>query len=222
LTNVKAALLNAMQIDERLSPAPALQQLRALHPVALQHLQQSPDASLYGHAHHQALPQLHHGNNAVYHQQQYVLNGPPQPAPHALQYQHHALPGSPAQYAAYPAPYQHATSPRYGPVQQLQSSPQATQQQLPLPPPPPIRTVPQQPIVQPYQRQIQQQVQTETRPEAQAPEGDDAPSSSHAQFQDLKLVAEPPDLEAWRQKLFDVDETITLNEDECVRTRVFL
>jgi glutathione S-transferase len=30
------------------------------------------------------------------------------------------------------------------------------------------------------------------------------------------LIPDPPHLEAWRQKLFDVDEMITLNEDECV------
>lgn len=95
------------------------------------------------------------------------------------------------------------------------------QQQLPLPPPPPIRiATQQQPVVQQFQPQIQQQAQTENRTETPAPEGDDAPSSSHAQFQDLKLVAEPPDLEAWRQKLFDVDKTITLNEDEYVCTCV--
>jgi hypothetical protein len=42
-----------------------------------------------------------------------------------------------------------------------------------------------------------------------------APSSTHSShFQGLKLIAEPPDLDAWRQKLFDVDDTITLTEEE--------
>jgi hypothetical protein len=44
---------------------------------------------------------------------------------------------------------------------------------------------------------------------------DVAPSSNHSShFQGLKLIAEPPDLDAWRQKLFDVDDTITLTEEE--------
>lgn len=30
------------------------------------------------------------------------------------------------------------------------------------------------------------------------------------------LVPNPPNLEAWRQKLFDVNEMITLSEEECV------
>lgn len=29
-----------------------------------------------------------------------------------------------------------------------------------------------------------------------------------------KLVADPPDLEAWREKLFNVDETILLTHEE--------
>lgn len=35
-------------------------------------------------------------------------------------------------------------------------------------------------------------------------------------FNDLKMVPDPPQLSRWRQKLFDVDETITLTEDEYV------
>lgn len=30
----------------------------------------------------------------------------------------------------------------------------------------------------------------------------------------FRVVPNPPDLEAWRQKLFDVDEMITLSEEE--------
>ena len=33
-------------------------------------------------------------------------------------------------------------------------------------------------------------------------------------FNDLKIVPDPPNLAEWRQKLFDVDETIALTEDE--------
>jgi glutathione S-transferase len=201
-----------MQIDERVSPVPTLQQLRTLHPGALQHLQQSPDGSLYAHP-HQALPQ------AVYHHpQQYALSGPPQPPPHALQYQHHGLPGSPVQFTAYPATYQHDPSPQFsiasGSVQQL-ASPQRPPQQLPLPPPPATHTAPQQLNAQAFQPQQLQQQSHGDASIVVPPEPDDAPPSAHGtHFQGLKLIAEPPDLEAWRQKLFDVDETITLNEDE--------
>jgi glutathione S-transferase len=216
---------NAMQIDERLSPVPALQQqLRTLHAGALQqqqHLHPSPTGSLY--PHHQALPR------AVYHQhqqqqqqqhqqqQQYALSGPAHAPLHALPYQHHGLPGpaSPAHFAAsFPATYQDASSPRFGPVQQaLQSSP-------PPPPPPPalLRTAPQQVTVQTFQPQIQQRAHVEALAQAPVAATEDAAPSNHgSHFQGLKLIAEPPDLEAWRQKLFDVDETITLNEEEYVR-----
>jgi glutathione S-transferase len=203
----------AMQIDERVSPVPTLQQLRTLHPGALQHLQQSPDGQLYAHQ-HQALPQ------AVYHHaQQYALSGPPQPPPHALQYQHHGLPGSPVQFTAFPATYQHAPSPQFsiasGPVQQL-TSPTHPPQQLPLPPPPPTRAAQQQLSAQAFQpQQLQHQSHGDALIGIPAPEPEDAPPSGHGtHFQGLKLIAEPPDLEAWRQKLFDVDDTITLNEDE--------
>jgi len=210
-------MLDAMQVDERLSPVPALQQLQALHPNALHHLQHSSDGSLYAQAHHQALPQ-HHGSGAVYHHQhQYALSGAPQPAPHTLQYQHHALPGSPTPYAAFPG-YQHASSPRYGPVQQLQGSPQLAQQQPlpPPPPPPPIRPAPQQPVVLTFQLPLQQHAHADIAVQAQGAEADDAPSSNHGHFQGLRLIPDPPDLDAWRQKLFDVDQVITLNEDEYV------
>lgn len=208
---------DAMQVDERLSPVPAIQQLRTLHPGALQHLQQSPNASLYPHHHHhphQAVTQQLHSSDAIY--QQYALSAPPQPPPHALHYQHHGLPTSPAQFTAFPATYQHASSPRFT----IANSPlpprpaQQQQQQLPppLPLPPPTRTEPQQLAAHFFQPQIQQQAQREAL--APALEAEEAPSSKHGQFEGLKLIANPPDLEAWRQKLFDVDGYITLNEEE--------
>lgn len=33
-------------------------------------------------------------------------------------------------------------------------------------------------------------------------------------FGGLKLIPDPPDLETWRQRLFDVDEIITLTEEQ--------
>ena len=35
-------------------------------------------------------------------------------------------------------------------------------------------------------------------------------------FSNLKLIANPPDLERWRERLFNVDDTITLTEEEYV------
>jgi hypothetical protein len=65
-----------------------LQQLRTLHPN-LQHIQQSPDGSLFP---QDLRPELHNlnPNDAVYHQQHYSLG--PQPSPHALQYEPQAAP----------------------------------------------------------------------------------------------------------------------------------
>ena len=36
----------------------------------------------------------------------------------------------------------------------------------------------------------------------------------HSHFGTLKLIENPPELEQWRDRLFNVDETITLTEDE--------
>jgi len=41
-------------------------------------------------------------------------------------------------------------------------------------------------------------------------EGSDTKGNGH----DMKLVENPPDLAKWRQQLFDVNETITLSEEE--------
>ncbi|KAF1911763.1 hypothetical protein BDU57DRAFT_460588 [Ampelomyces quisqualis] len=124
-----------MQLDNRPSPVPALQQLQTLHPGALQHLQQSPDVSLYA-------PTLPHAAYQQPHPQQYALSGHAHQQRHAVQYQH---PQQPAHLVP-----EHVT-----------------------------------------------------------------PSSNHSShFPGLRLIAEPPDLDAWRQKLFHVDDTITLTEDE--------
>lgn len=187
--------------------SPALQHVRTLHTGSLQHLQQqSPDGSLFS----QPLPQLHPSEAIYQQQQQYALSGPPQPPSHALHYQH-GLPGSPAQYAAFPVSYQHASSPRFAVapplplpevVHHFQSPPLPPRrpQQQPLPPPPPVH-------------RAQNPPQAAITAQPRLSEGDDG-ASHHGHFQGLKLVAEPPDLEAWRQKLFDVGDTITLTEDE--------
>lgn len=43
---------------------------------------------------------------------------------------------------------------------------------------------------------------------------DDAQLSNHGQFQGLKLIPNPPNLDEWREKLFHVDEMITLTEEQ--------
>ncbi|KAI0610508.1 Glutathione S-transferase [Pyrenophora tritici-repentis] len=43
---------------------------------------------------------------------------------------------------------------------------------------------------------------------------DETPLSNHGQFQGLRLIAHPPDLDEWREKLFHVDDIITLTEDQ--------
>ncbi|KAJ4296472.1 hypothetical protein N0V90_006517 [Kalmusia sp. IMI 367209] len=96
------------------------------------------------------------------------------------------------------------------------------------PPPPPQHQIQGPPPRAPVASQIQRPphlhdleqrnafVQPQGQPEVQEQpqEGDDAPVSNHGQFEGLKLIPTPPDLDAWRAKLFHVDDTITLNEEE--------
>jgi hypothetical protein len=42
--------------------------------------------------------------------------------------------------------------------------------------------------------------------------------STEGHFSNLKMVPNPPDLEHWRKKLFDVDELITMTEDQYDRS----
>jgi glutathione S-transferase len=42
------------------------------------------------------------------------------------------------------------------------------------------------------------------------------PVTGHGQFEGLKLITHPPNLNEWREKLFHVDDTVTLTEDEYV------
>jgi len=44
-----------------------------------------------------------------------------------------------------------------------------------------------------------------------SPDSQEQKSSGHI---GTKIVVDPPNLEAWRQKLFDVDEMIMLSEEE--------
>ncbi|KAF9740539.1 hypothetical protein PMIN06_001615 [Paraphaeosphaeria minitans] len=59
-------------------------------------------------------------------------------------------------------------------------------------------------------------VHTREQPVLQEPAADVdvAPVQNHGQIEGLRLIANPPDLDAWREKLFHVDDTITLTEEE--------
>jgi hypothetical protein len=37
------------------------------------------------------------------------------------------------------------------------------------------------------------------------------------QFEGLRLIPNPPDLDCWRQKLFNVDDILVLNEEQYVK-----
>jgi hypothetical protein len=137
------------------------------------------------------------------------------------------------QLDAPPPPQQHIQAPppqvrqqvQLQQVQQVQQSPiQRVQQQIQLPH---QQQPPQQIQQSPIQRLPQQIGELEARheflqPQQQAPaqipvpEVDDAPVTNHGQFEGLRLIPDPPDLDLWREKLFHVDDTITLTEDEYV------
>ncbi|CAO2650718.1 Nn.00g020100.m01.CDS01 [Neocucurbitaria sp. VM-36] len=196
--------------------SPVLQQLRSLHPGALQTLHQSPDGTLYP----QTVPELQnlHSSDVFHHHQQYALNGPPPPQPpaHAIHFEQHGLPTS-AQFPPFPSSYQHAASPRFALTNPLPASGSAQQQfhaSQPLPPPRPTQQLPLPLPPQPIQQHVEQVQSSQVQGQAQVHEGDDVPSTGHGQFQGLKLIADPPDLEEWREKLFNVDDTITLTEEE--------
>lgn len=40
--------------------------------------------------------------------------------------------------------------------------------------------------------------------------------TTEGHFSNMKLIPNPPDLQEWRQRLFDVDDLITLTEDQYV------
>ena len=58
---------------------------------------------------------------------------------------------------------------------------------------------------------------TLTHPTSTTPPGNTA-QSLNGQLNGLKLIPNPPDLESWREKLFNVDEAITLTEEQYVLT----
>jgi hypothetical protein len=50
----------------------------------------------------------------------------------------------------------------------------------------------------------------------QPQDAEESPVTVHGQFEGLKLIPNPPNLDEWRNKLFHVDDTITLTEEQQV------
>ncbi|KAF1946105.1 hypothetical protein EJ02DRAFT_261549 [Clathrospora elynae] len=189
------------------------QQLRSLHPGSLQTLHQSPDGTLYPHA----LPELQslHAHDVYHQQQQYALNEPPEPPSYGTQFEPHDIPPA-APFSPFATGYQHAPTPRFMNAP-LPPQPQPLHaQQYHAPPPLPRLT--QQLLLPPLQPHTALELVLRhaepIQPSSHLEAGDDTPLSNHGRFQGLKLIANPPDLEAWRERLFHVDEMITLTEEQ--------
>ncbi|KAF2652867.1 hypothetical protein K491DRAFT_28681 [Lophiostoma macrostomum CBS 122681] len=186
-----------------------------LHPIRalpLQALHQSPDGSL--HHHLQSLPPGLQNLDAIAPDasdgifQRYLASNAPQ-AQHALHapipFGHHSgLPHPQSQFhGLQPGPYPHAAN-RFDVIA-------APPQQFQAPPAPPPVPIPRQP------RQLSKRVsEPEPQPDLVQPQDlDDAPATSKfGQLDGLKLIPDPPNLPQWREKLFNVDDTITLTEEE--------
>ncbi|PVI07169.1 hypothetical protein DM02DRAFT_609149 [Periconia macrospinosa] len=164
-------------------------------------------------------------------------------SPHALHFQSHGIPQGQPQFPQFQGPGEYRRNfdlnpPPPPPPQQQQEQqhqqahqqPRQQQQQQQPPPRPQIRTqaTPIQQIPQPIQEviprpqfipdpvpvQAQTQPQAQSRPQDRTHEVEEAPVSNHGQFEGLKLIPAPPGLDGWREKLFHVDDTITLTEEE--------
>jgi len=178
--------------------------LRTLQPAELQALHHSRDGTLHLQSLSPGLQSLEaitaEANDALF--QQRYLGQPPQ-APHGLHaqhaYNHNAgLTHGQPQFPPIPTNYQHVPT-RFN----LVSAP--PQHLHAPPPPPPLPRAPQQIV------ELEPQVDYGNNQDA-----DDMPVTGHGQFEGLKLITHPPNLNEWREKLFHVDDTVTLTEDEYV------
>ncbi|KAF2686561.1 hypothetical protein K458DRAFT_476418 [Lentithecium fluviatile CBS 122367] len=161
--------------------------------------------------------------NEAFFQQRYVhhLGGP---SPHALHFQGHAgglqQVGVQAGFPPFPdgGGYARAFDLSAPPPQQQQQQ----QQQIQGPPPTQARAQIQQSPIQRVPQQIQElegrneflQNPPPAQGQVQVQEVEETPVTNHGQFEGLRLIPNPPDLGSWREKLFHVDDTITLTEDE--------
>lgn len=223
-------------------PSDQLHRQATVQPRGLTNLQQGPDGTFYdaqGLPLHPDLQQSLHASELFHQQQQQQyaqLSAPPQQPPlpqqfaplppHALHYEQQFAP--PQQYAPqsyqqiqqvhHPQHHAHASSPPFGltpgpvpgPAHQIHTPHAHT----------PIHTTPrtaQRPLQIAQQTPIQQspqQQQYSSPLESVAGPSDEATLANHGQFKGLKLIPNPPNLEEWRQRLFDVDEIITLTEEQ--------
>jgi glutathione S-transferase len=124
-------------------------------------------------------------------------------APHPSQSHH-------ARVAHHPPPphlIQHQQHPQHPPVQQQQQQ----SQQYNLPIHHHVLPIQQQSIaptpVQHGDNQLQSDVKTQ-------PEQQQYEHKPDAHLEGLKLVPDPPELDTWRQRLFDVDDMIVVSEEE--------
>jgi glutathione S-transferase len=201
-------------------------QVNHIHPLRLQqpalqeiHTTVSPDGTLqYQQSLAPGLQSLDaispDPNDGIF--QRYLGAAPQAHAPHALHapnpFEQHGAglePHSQSQFHALPPNgFQHPATTRFN----LLAAPQPQQIQAPPPPrpQPPQQQLQQVPLPQP---QVPQRIQ-QLEPQGPTVQDDDAPVTNHGQFEGLKLIPNPPDLEAWRDKLFHVDDTITLTEEE--------
>ncbi|KAF2735485.1 hypothetical protein EJ04DRAFT_195290 [Polyplosphaeria fusca] len=189
-----------------------------LHTASPLQLHQSPpDGAL--HHHLQSLPPNLQGLDAIATDpndaaifQQHLTEAHAHQAPHRLHapnpFEHNGgLPHSPAQFQSVQAlPYQHAQN-RFNLIAPPPPQSHPHHYQAPLPPPP----IPRHPERIPDFESQTEFGQAQTVPH----ELDDVPvTASHSQFEGLRLIPDPPNLEEWREKLFHVDDTITLTEDD--------
>ncbi|KAL1653490.1 hypothetical protein SLS61_004000 [Didymella pomorum] len=165
-------------------PSDQLHRQATVQPRSLTNLQQGPDGTFYD---AQGLP-LHPDLQQSLHASELF---------HQQQQQQYAQLSAPPQQP--PLPQQFAPLPPHALhyeqqfAQQQQYAPQSYQQ---------------------IQQQSPQQQQYSSPLESVAGPSDETTLANHGQFKGLKLIPNPPNLEEWRQRLFHVDDIITLTEEQ--------
>ncbi|KAF2003307.1 hypothetical protein P154DRAFT_429039 [Amniculicola lignicola CBS 123094] len=172
------------------------------------------DAALF-HQRYQHAPShgLHAPNSAVLQHAQTQFHGLPNAA-----FQHHNAhlynliapppPPPPPPPSQQQQQQQHLQGPP--PPQHHHHQQQQQQQQQQPAPPPPLPQIPQQL----QELELPPEFNQSAPGHEQGHEADDTAVTSHGQFEGLKLIPHPPNLEDWRRKLFHVDDTIILTENE--------
>lgn len=180
--------------------------LRTLQPATLQALHQPQDAQLHHHALQSLAPNLQGLDSAdpstLFHQQRFHHELSDAPHPHALQgpnpFNHGALPHlhHPQQNLAPQGYPQHQDDGCQFGILTAQQSHLGGVGNTPRP----------QPSHVPHLSQDNEF--------APIPDQGDTIFKSDGQFEGLKIIPHPPDLHVWRERLFNVDDTIVLTEDQ--------